>query len=633
MTDTRDPDIAIAREREHVPLALDYAHRLPPRFPKLHALWRGFIELGPVFPWPSILTLALLFLPAGAAWWLTYRPQPWHLITSYNTSQTNGQYPSLLYLRKLDAIASSDGNGGLKIWRPFTGETLFTTELPPAALPPNRPPGRSGDYWQLTASADESKILAKCDLGDFIWDAQTGQLIGQLSTTWLGPEFGKLPFSNLGALSPDGSRLAVVNEAQDLLLYDISHSAKPKLVAKRHLNRPTRPNDPTPDLLTFGVFFNPTGTHILVLTDTMFWIGDTQTLAQRAYLTPDFCSPTESDFKFLHGGDRLLIANRGFDVRLYDLATMKILRHWPMPHNPSRIAVSPDERHAFVGQSEQASLVLDLEDDTGRIERLAPPQQWFFAQPEFFPDNRRIVVSEVWQYLTGVIDMQTGRQVALIPNPPRDWVSRQTLISRDGNKIALMGQRQVHVYQQVGGESALGIAATLPFWALVLSMLLLAASLSRDALRTCRRWGRTATSLSRRRAVLAALMIAAGALAMVTPVVWVVVEWKGLDKELWWFEAGWLVWLTIFHLFAGLGLLMKSRAWTIVTALLMLADIVVASYFARYWPGFPLHPTRIFDRMWLLPARGVLVATLIWATLAAAALLSLLPIRRRRVHS
>ena len=632
MTEARDSSIAIAKERESAPLALDYAHRLPPRFPKLHALWRGFIERGPLFPWPSILTLVLLVLPAAAGWWLTYRPQPWQHIKSYNTSQTNGRYPSLLYLKNLDAVASSDANGGLKIWRPFTGETLLTTELPPAALPPNPRPARKADYWQLTVSADESKILAKSDLGDFLWDAHTGQLIGELSPAWLGPEFGKLPFCNLGALSPDGSRLAVVNEAQNLLLYDIA-AVKPKLLAKTRMNRPTRSNDLTPDMITLGVFFNPTGTHILVITDTMFWIGEAPTLALREYVTPEYSVPTESDFKFLHGGDRLLIANRGFDVRLYDLTTMKILRHWPMPHNPSRIAVSPDERHAFVGQSEQASLVLDLEDDTGRIDRLAPPQQWFFAPPQFFPDNRRIVVSEAWRYLTGVIDVEAGRQVALIQNPPGDWVSRQTLISRDGMKIALMGQRQVHVYQQVGSDSALGIAATLPFWGLVIAMLLLAASLSRDALRSCRRWGRTTASLPRRRAVLATLMIVAGALAMVTPVVWVVVESKTLDKELWWFEAGWLIWLTIFHLLAGLGLLMQSRAWTIVTALLMLADIVIALYFARYSPGFALHPTRIFDRMWLLPARGMFVANVIWATLIAAALISLLPTRRRRVHS
>jgi hypothetical protein len=81
----------------------------------------------------------------------------------------------------------------------------------------------------------------------------------------------------------------------------------------------------------------------------------------------------------------------------------------------------------------------------------------------------------------------------------------------------------------------------------------------------------------------------------------------------------------------SVGSSQTGRQVALISALLMLADIGVAIYFSRDLPGFALHPTRIFDRMWLLPARGMLVANVVWAILGA--LLSLLPTRRRRVHS
>ena len=137
------------------PVPLDYAGKFT-QIPWFRRVLRGLYDLGPLFPRPSLLTLALCIACAGAALYLARRPEPWRLVRSVGVAQGNGLYPAAHYLSERDAVASSNSAGGLRVWRPWTDEVLLETQPPPAALPPNRAPGPRGESWWVTASADES---------------------------------------------------------------------------------------------------------------------------------------------------------------------------------------------------------------------------------------------------------------------------------------------------------------------------------------------------------------------------------------------------------------------------------------------------------------------------------------------
>src|SRR4051794_30272739 len=135
------------------PRVLEYAGPMPPvRWLRTRKVL-GFIrDLGPIFPRPSVWTIVLLAACVGASGWLAQRPQPWRLVRSYWSGQTNGAAPTVQYLPDLDAIIFYGSTGRLCIVRPWTDELLMELDAPSSALPPNPPPGRSGEIWWLEAS-------------------------------------------------------------------------------------------------------------------------------------------------------------------------------------------------------------------------------------------------------------------------------------------------------------------------------------------------------------------------------------------------------------------------------------------------------------------------------------------------
>jgi hypothetical protein len=278
------------------PVLLDYAHRLPPRRPKLHAAWRAIVDSGPIFPRPSLLTLALLLACAGATWWLAQRPQPWRLVRSSWNAQTNGNRPNVQYLPDRDAIIFFSSAGTPRIANPWTDETLLDLEPMPTSQPPNPPPGRSGEVSWMEMSADGSRVLAAAEIGTFVWDTHTGRIVAGWPSyspaVWasiltnlkprpqppndLGPDaLDRLP-QTLGALSPDGSRVCVINLHDELLLYDLSNvgDGKAATLLARHTLRPKLRNDQFDLYRSYSLRFSPDGQSLLAVGPGVFWVGD-----------------------------------------------------------------------------------------------------------------------------------------------------------------------------------------------------------------------------------------------------------------------------------------------------------------------------------------------------------------------
>lgn len=628
------------------PLALDYA---PPRsFPRwtVRAIVRRVLDLGPLFPLPSVWSFVLVMMCPVATVWLAQRPEPWRLVRSVGLGQTNGSFSNAHHLPRTDSIASMNGDGSLRVWRPWADEPAVNMEIPAAALPPNPPPGRKGQVWWVTASADESKLLGKSELGTYLWDARSGKLLGELNGASLGPDGAKRPHLSLGGLSPDGTRLCVVNDADEVLLYDVSGPGA-KLLAKRLLFQrpppgppPTTPMPPPPPPVDpiYHVRFTPDGRHILVQRNEPFnlvwgnkpftWLGDAATLEPRLSWWPPYTQP--QDVMFLRGGDRMLALFHGYgdaqEVRLYDLPTSRVLARWPAPDDPTALAVSPDEKRAFVGVSSQAAMILNLEGGgAGRVARRLPVADWLHSAPVVLPDNRRVVVSNLWHRRTGIIDIATGRHVANLGVPDDPGGRRVVPFAPDGRRLAVQTGTRLHVFEQVGKESAWGVFAESRFWLLALCVGLLAGSLWRDALRSRTRRGRHEKP-PRRRVTLAAALVVCGGAALVCPFVWLTFgAWILGDPYTWWFDDGWLVWLFLLYLPAGLGLLAGSRLWTAFLFLLLPSSIGAALWLLPRTGWFAEQPERIFDRMWMLPPALVAALQLIWAAGALAGLLALAP--------
>jgi hypothetical protein len=218
------------------------------------------------------------------------------------------------------------------------------------------------------------------------------------------------------------------------------------------------------------------------------------------------------------------------------------------------------------------------------------------------------------------------------------WVGQNIQISADGRQLMTEDNFNLHIYQQAGSESKWGVIATWQFWLLVASVAALVISLWRDARCTRQRWGRT-TPLSRRRTILAIALVAAGGIAMISPLVslsghhgygWNLLGLHTLfnDVTQWWTTGGWLVAIFAFYLFAGLGLVMGGRAWELVVGVMLLASIVIELRLVSQVGEFAEHPQMIYDRAWMLSPTWMAAAQVGWAVCALAALVARLWDRR-----
>ena len=181
----------------------------------------------------------------------------------------------------------------------------------------------------------------------------------------------------------------------------------------------------------------------------------------------------------------------------------------------------------------------------------------------------------------------------------------------------------VDVYEHVGRESPWGVFMSPRFWALVACVVLLVASLCRDSRGSRRRRGRSAP-LPRPRAALAALLTASGAAALLCPFVWVALGMTtDRDLDVWWFDDGWLVWLLLLYLPAGLGLIAGSRLWSALLVVLLPASAALALWLTPEAAESALRPERVFDRTWMVNPAWVIARRVTWAALGLAGLLAL----------
>ena len=633
----------------NAPLRLDYAPRTLVNETWLRRWWRTVWSFGPLTSRPSLLTLALFLACCGATWWLAYRPEPWQFVKTFWIGQSNGSYPNVQYLSKLDAIASNRSGGGLHIWRPWTGEELKQLEVPPEALPPNPPPGRRGEVWWLEKSADESKILGKSEIGHYVWDVASGKIVAQWpapqpawsptpttkpSKAWpmplgptrndLGDDAARQPYFALGGLSPDGLRLCLINERMELLLYDIT--ARPaRLLARKQLDVPL-PQNITPDIADYRVTFSPDSRWVMLTGPSSVWIGDSVALNEHLSVRPTYVM----DVAFLQGGDKLLMVNGGYGwgrrgLLMYDVPAGKLARLWEMDEmeQPYTLALSPDERRAIVGSTHGVGVAVDLAVPEDRVWPVLQPDP-DYGRGTMLPDGRRMIASMLWHYHPGIVDTVTGRHVANLVTPPPGWSGVSGIASRDGKHIAMVhGGTGLQLFEHVGAESPWGLLATRQFAALVACIALLLASLWRDAVRTRRRWQRP--DLPRRRVLLAGVLVMIGAGPLVCPFVWCAIGRDViLDPSVWGPYGGWLIWVLLANLFAGLGLLVGSRAWTVGTALLLAATLAIAAVPSWGRAEFVGHSLHVFDRMWLPPPTLVPRIFNTWAIFSALALLALL---------
>jgi DNA-binding beta-propeller fold protein YncE len=331
----------------------------------------------------------------------------------------------------------------------------------------------AGAVTWVTASADESKVLARSENCLYLWDSASGRLSAQISTagaTAPGPDrhLGEgpgLPRHSFPAISPDGSRLCIFNYASELRVYDITAPPGRLLAGRRVVLN--FPSNVSLDVASYFLRFSPDAKHVLLVGNATISAGDAETLRPNLDLKPKYCLPR--DVVFVHGGDQLLVTSHGYGfgkrgVHLYDLATGQLLRQWPTEffQELATTAVSSDGRRAFVAASDSGGnrgVVLDP-NAPGDTVAVVPGGNWS-TNATFFPDNRRLVASEQWPgyypgyyYGTGIIDAATRRHVATLY--PTAQVC-QVIVSGDGTHVGLVLRNgTMDLYRHVGRDSALG---------------------------------------------------------------------------------------------------------------------------------------------------------------------------------
>ncbi|HYO08135.1 MAG TPA: WD40 repeat domain-containing protein [Tepidisphaeraceae bacterium] len=636
------------------PALLEYAGPRPRRRGRTLALLVTIWEWGPWAPRPSWPTGLLLLLCCAAAWWLSYHPQAWRLVRTHNIwrSGPNASFNDwMLHVPAADAVLAVDENRQLRLWRPWTDETLLS-------IGP-----RTGDIEHLAASGDGSRLITQTTRGEsFLWDGRTGQRLAKLAggtDSYLGNESGGL---TAAALSPDGSRLFMLDGQATLMIWDLT-GPNGRLIA----SQPTSGNR---SLVRPRLSYSPDGRHVLLLDGARMWIGNAETLRPTLEGPIGWTDPTPT--AFVDGGKRLVAvqtsaSSADLEVREHDVETGALLRSWRVGGRPDgRVAVTPDGRWICAGVTFYLA---------GWIDRAAGPDakvrpglpDALRGEVQFFPDGKRLLATRAFPFYAAVVDVTTGRHVANLRAPATrvatSWhtAAWKTIISADARFIAAVDATagQAHVFEHVGVESRWGVVASPRLWLLAALVAALVASLTRDAIDTRRRWGdagraglgtrtgaiqhqesQTASSaplahaqedpldavargsrFRRVRTVATFTLILTGGVALVSPFVWASLEmW---DAYTWWYNDGWLIWFYVAHLFAGLGLLMRSRAWEVFTRLLLGAGVLFALMFIMSSDEFARSSDRIFDRIWVIRPTWVATASGAWALLSATLLAAL----------
>ena len=101
---------------------------------------------------------------------------------------------------KADRLASGDRSGRVSVRQVSSGDVLFSDDL------------HSGSVWWLAFNADDSRLFVASDGGLAMLDAGSGKTLAEVSLEGVQ--------ATRGALSPDGSRVAVSDTDGSVRVYD-----------------------------------------------------------------------------------------------------------------------------------------------------------------------------------------------------------------------------------------------------------------------------------------------------------------------------------------------------------------------------------------------------------------------------
>jgi hypothetical protein len=583
------------------PLVLDYHTPRPRRWP---GALRILQRLGPWWPTPSLLSIALIVLLAAAVFALSRTGQNWRAgrsrVLGLRSSGLFGRSSTFIPLPRHHAIFCADPTGQLIVWRPWDDVTLLHITV------------TTGTVQRLAVSADESRLLAAGNSGLLLWDAN-GALVHQLTggrTPYLTEADGTEPHISIAALSSDGTRLAALDFEGRLTLWDLTGPTG-KCLARRQLFDSWGPYA----LLDFA----PDDRHILAIDPNQStWLLNANWLASSVQAKRSYFGGSIS--KWMDGGRRLVSAEGPFNgsnvcvLTIRDCDTGEFHAEWPLQAIlPSAVRVSEDDHHIAVASSffNQGACV-DLTTTPPTLRQRLPLEFGDWGDMQFFADNRRAVVSSWESGHPAIVDLVTGRHLGTLPIPPPPsggvWnpypPTLELMISPDDQHIAArLGNGSVQMFDRVGPDSAWGAAGSPIFLLVAVLLAMLLVSLWRDAVR-----GSVFPSTAGRHRVSAGMVILSWPALLFlcgSTAVWFAPD---ADHHWYWWNRHWLVVMFALWLPAGLGVRGVSPLWNALAKLLLFVCAGICVLMALGAHAYCSQPFILLDRVVMLPA--VPVATL-----------------------
>jgi WD40 repeat protein len=273
-------------------------------------------------------------------------------------------------------------------------------------------------------SPDGTRVYVESDNSAQVRDAASGKLLAEL----------KLPNDqqlSVGAISPDGRRVAVKNEgdARSVQIWDMAAGK------------------PTSAIMTCSaqvhyMVFSPDGMCLVTGAGTIAQIWDAATGKPVGGPIDD---ADQADYaQFSPDGKRLVLASKNHKLRIWDVATGKPVSP-PIEkgnYSPDGGAVfSPDGTRLLISYYQDGVRVVDAV--TGKP--VSPYMETGVFVSRFSPDGRRVVTSSMFAKSSRVWDSTTGEPLTM-PIELQSW-AYEASFSPDGNRVATFYRSPLQIWQ------------------------------------------------------------------------------------------------------------------------------------------------------------------------------------------